>query len=350
MKNIALATIKERYRISGADSSKETHHVVLDVSGTELRYTVGDCIGIYPTNSPDLVERTICAMNASGEEMIVDKRSQKQHSLREFFTKKANIRSVNKILQKMISGPNDGREVWDFLQENKNDHLSPQEVCDSLQPLLPSLYSIASSQQVVGDEVHLTVNLQKYISNGHPRVGVASSYLCSHAPIGEASIPAYIQPHRGFTLPTDPSTSMIMIGPGTGIAPFRGFLQERTASQAPGKNWLFFGEWTQKNEFFYEKEWLQWQEEGKLRLNTAFSRDQEHKIYVQHRLLEQATETWQWIQNGAYLYVCGDIQMGKEIDAVLQKILQKEGNLDENSARQYLKQLRKDKRYLKDVY
>jgi sulfite reductase (NADPH) flavoprotein alpha-component len=215
-------------------------------------------------------------------------------------------------------------------------------------PLLPRFYSIASSHKVTPNEIHLTVALVKYEADGNLRHGVATNYLAHIAQMHTPSVPIYLQPNHGFTLPAKHETPIIMIGPGTGVAPFRGFLFERLACQAPGKNWLFFGECNKAHDFFYENDWIKF---NNLRLTTAFSRDQEHKVYVQHKMLEHARELYEWITSGAYLYVCGDAhRMAKDVEATLHQILQEQGKMDEAGAKAFVKQLRTDKRYLRDVY
>ncbi len=242
-------------------------------------------------------------------------------------------------------------ELWDALLDNPEVRFTPEEICHLIQPMLPRFYSIASSMKVVGEEVHLTVSYVKYMSNGQQRLGVCSHYLCDMAPMNLATIPVYLQPHHGFTLPADPKADLIMIGPGTGVAPYRAFMQERMAMGASGKHWLFFGEWNRSYDFFYEDYWTELQAQGKLRVDLAFSRDQEHKIYVQHRMLEQAQDFFQWLEKGAYVFVCGDAhRMAKDVDAVLHRIIQEQGNTDEQGAKSYVKALRSQKRYLRDVY
>ena len=204
--------------------------------------------------------------------------------------------------------------------------------------------------QAVGNEVHLTVALLKYTHQGIVRTGVCTQYLCEQAPLYESVIPIYVQPHHGFTLPSE-QVPIIMIGPGTGIAPFRAFMQERAAKQASGNNWLFFGECHRTHHFFYESFWTDLIDQGKLRLDAAFSRDQEHKVYVQHRMLEQGSEILNWLDQGAHLYVCGDAQrMAKDVEHALLQIFQMHGNKSEEESKQYLKALRTEKRYLRDVY
>lgn len=243
------------------------------------------------------------------------------------------------------------REVWDVLKENSEVKLNPQELCDCLMPLLPRFYSIASSHLLYPNEVHLTVAPLEYEANHHKRRGVCTHFLCSLAVLNEPMIPIYIQPSHGFQPPEDNSKSMIMIGPGTGVAPFRAFMQERIALNATGGHWLFFGDRNREFDFFYEDYWLELVEQGKLKLDVAFSRDQDHKIYVQNRMWEHREELFHWLENGAYLYVCGDAHhMAKDVEAMLLKIIEHSGNLNEENAKAYLKKLRVEKRYLRDVY
>ena len=210
-------------------------------------------------------------------------------------------------------------------------------------PLLPRFYSIASSSRMHPDEIHLTVTRHQH--------GVSSRYLCRLAQPGVTELRCYVQPSRGFALPGDHNTPIVMIGPGTGIAPFRAFLQERQIHRAPGDNWLFFGERNRATDFYYEEFWRALEAEGRLRLDLAFSRDQAEKEYVQNRLYGAKRELWEWIRRGCHLYVCGDRErMAKDVDAMLQRIIQEEGGLTPEEARQALRTLRREKRYLLDVY
>lgn len=371
-----LASIKERTTLCSAGSKKNTQHVVLDLKGSGITYQVGDSIGIFPVNDPQLVEKTLQVLKASGNEIVLDRHAENSWKLREFFTSCANLTEVSRKLLSEIcyrqSDPHkkafieglfaednrdalkhylEDRHLWDMLVDHSEVVFDPQELCNLLMPLLPRLYSIASSQKVVGEEVHLTVALLEYHSNGHYRRGVCTHYLCELAPIQRPIVPVYIQQNHGFTVPSDPDTSIIMIGPGTGIAPFRAFMHERVLQNGSGRNWLFFGEWNRKTEFFYEPYWNELIEQDKLRMDVAFSRDQDHKIYVQHRMLENGAELYKWIEAGACLYVCGDAQhMAKDVEAALLQIIGVHGNHDELAAKQYLKRLRAEKRYLRDVY
>lgn len=370
--NPFIASVKERYRLSKPGSGKNTQHVTLDLSGSGIIYNPGDSIGIYPVNDPHLVEWTLFAMKAKGDEQVTDKHGQ-SFPLREYLYKKANITEISrKILNEMCQRQHhpqkkeklehltsEGQkealkeyleihEVWDFLEEHSEVHLSPQELCDLLMPLLPRFYSISSSQSTVGDEIHLTVAMLEYETNQTQRRGVCTHYLCNLVPLNEKSVPIYIQPHHGFTVPENKETPMIMIGPGTGIAPFRAFMQERVMQQAIGKNWLFFGEWNEAYDFFYESYWRDLESQGLLKIDTAFSRDQETKLYVQHRIFQQGQEIWNWLSQGAVVYVCGDAgRMAKDVDATLHQIVEHFGKTDPKA---YMKQLRQDKRYLRDIY
>lgn len=374
--NPFLASIKERYSLCGIGSQKNTQHIVLDLAGSGIRYQVGDSIAIIPQNDLETVAKTLEFMQATGNENILDKHGEQTWNLKEFLTHKVNITDINRklfseigfrqtnaekkayleilqeennkeLLKKYLSD----RYVWDLLKENQEVNFPIQELCNLFMPMLPRFYSIASSQHSVGEEVHLTVALLQYHSNGYQRLGVCTHYLCNVVPFHQKTIPVYIQPHHGFTLPSDHNTSMIMIGPGTGVAPFRAFMQERDYFGAEGKNWLFFGERNRRTDFFYESFWQELVNRGKLRVDVAFSRDQDYKIYVQHRMRENSKELFKWIEEGSYIYVCGDAQhMAKDVEATLLQIIQSEGNLSEQDAKQYLKKLRTEKRYLKDVY
>lgn len=374
--NPFFASIKERYCLCSRDSNKKVFHVALDLKGSGLSYNVGDSIGIYPTHHDELVDRTLKAMRAIGTEIVLHKHTEATTTLRDFLSNKANITNVSRKLLSEIASRQTNRqkqdklnalfedaekdalkeylknhELWDILDENQEAEFTPQEICNLLMPLLPRFYSIASSMKEVGEEVHLTVADLSYVTNQHLRRGVCTYYLCEIAPINKPIIPIYVHPHRGFTIPTESSADLIMIGPGTGVAPYRGFMQERLALDHTGKNWLFFGEWHQQHHYFYRSYWEQLASTGKLRVDLAFSRDQEHKIYVWHRMLEHAKELFQWIDKGAYVYVCGDAhRMAKDVDAILHRIVQEQSGGTEQTAKNYIKQLKAENRYLRDVY
>ena len=373
--NPFLASITERYALSKPGSQKNTHHITLCLKGSNIEYVAGDCIGVLPHNDPDVVENTIKAMQATGDERIVDSHGA-ETSLYTFLYYKANITEFSrKLLSELAERHTDDSkkahllhllkpeskvelkdyqsryDLWKLLELHQEAKFIPQELCKLLMPLLPRLYSIASSQKMVNDEVHLTVALVKYESDGALRKGVATTYLSHHAPVNKGVVPIYIQPHHGFTIPENHDLPIIMIGPGTGVAPFRAFMQERLAHDAKGNNWLFFGECNRHYDFFYEDFWSQLEREGKLKLSTAFSRDQRDKVYVQHKMLEEAAEIYRWLEQGAHLYVCGDAnRMAKDVEATLHQIIQQQAGINEEDARAYVKKLRHDKRYMKDVY
>jgi sulfite reductase (NADPH) flavoprotein alpha-component len=358
------------------ESGKKTYHLVLDLKGSGLSYSVGDSIAVQPLQDPQLVDATLQALHATGEEIVKDKRSDLITTFRDFLTRKANITNISRkflseIAQRQTHPAKKERlnfllqedhkdalkeylanhEIWDALQENPEVTFSLGEFVSLAMPLLPRFYSIASSMLAVGEEVHLTVADLFYISNQHLRRGVCTYYLCELAPMNEAVIPIYVQPHHGFTLPEDHSTDLIMIGPGTGIAPYRGFMQERMVKNASGKHWLFFGERNREHHFFYQDYWQELEAHGKLKLDLAFSRDQDHKIYVWHRMLENSHELFQWLENGACLFVCGDAhRMAKDVEATLLHIFKEQGKMDDTSAKAYLKKLKSEQRYLRDVY
>jgi sulfite reductase (NADPH) flavoprotein alpha-component len=372
-----LASIKERYPLSKPESSKKTCHLVLDIRGSGLSYEVGDSVGIFASYDESLVNQTLQALRGDGQELVQWKQHEGALSFVECLRTKVNLTTVSsqlfhevvarqsnlmkkRVLQKLQQEDQRDQlktylanyEVWDFLLEHSEVSLTPQELVNLLMPLLPRFYSISSSQRYVGEEVHLTVAALEYESNGHKRQGVCTHYLCNQAELGIPTVPLFIQPSHGFHLPADPHASLVMVGPGTGIAPFRAFLQERLlCHQSKGKHWLFFGERHRACDFFYEKEWTTLSQKGNFYLDVAFSRDQPHKIYVQHKMWEKGRELYEWLEQGAYLYVCGDAQrMAKDVEIALQAIIQTFGQKEESAAKDYIKQLRKQKRYLRDVY
>jgi sulfite reductase (NADPH) flavoprotein alpha-component len=366
--------IRERFPLTRPGSTKTTYHISLDLKGSGIEFKPGDSIGVFGRNDPILVEHLIKAMKANGEEIISDPRSKEPIALREFLSAKANLsRLTSSFLKLFHSYGNDRCEEISrlLLQENKPllvDYLANhdpldllkefhsittplQELCAQFGPMLPRFYSVASSLAALPDEVHLTVALFTYSHSGEKRYGVASHFLCHLCEEGKTEVPIYVQSAHAFSLPEDSHAPVIMIGPGTGIAPFRSFLQERVFQGVSGKNWLFFGERHRAHDFFYEDYLLDLQNQNKLVLDTAFSRDQEEKIYVQHLILQKSKQVWEWLQEGAYLYICGDAdQMAKDVESALRAIAMKQGGLSEDEAKIYFKQLRASKRFMLDVY
>ncbi len=370
-----LATVKEKILLCGGVSEKKTQHVVIDLEDSGISYEVGDCLAVYPCHDPDQVVKTLKVLKASGDESVYDSRTEETLSLYDFLHYRRNIADVNrKLIMQAASGhpveenklflmsllEKENRDrlkhfierpLWRFLEEHFHEHMSLQDVCDCLQPLLPRFYSIASSQKQHGREVHLTVALVEYDYEGHQKHGVCTHYLCNLVQAERTRVPIYIHKHRGFTLPEEPSTPIIMIGPGTGVAPFRGFMQDRIADSASGANWLFFGARHSDQDFYYKDFWLELVRQQKLRLDLAFSRDQGQKIYVQDRMAENAEDFYKWLQAGAIVYVCGDAKrMAKDVDKTLHDIVRQQGGLTEQGAKDYILSLRKEGRYLRDVY
>lgn len=370
-----MATLRERYSLSSSASDKVTKHLVVDLKGSGIHYKVGDSLAIYPLNDAKIVSRLLTTLSATGDEIVVSK-SGDALPFRQFLNAKANLQHGGRSLLRLIADKQshdrkraelehlllpeskadftaylEARHIWDLLEEHSDAVLTPQELAACVMPLLPRFYSIASSMAAVGEEAHLTVALTEYESNGQRRLGTASHYLCHEAPLHEAILPVYLQPSKDFTVPADVTAPLIMIGPGTGVAPYRGFLQERVVAGATGKHWLFFGERRQLSDFYYEDYWHELEARGHLRLSVAFSRDQAEKIYVQHRLEENGAELFQWLLDGAYLYVCGDAErMAKDVEQSLLRIIATHGAMSDAEAADFLKKLRKDKRYLRDVY
>jgi sulfite reductase (NADPH) flavoprotein alpha-component len=358
-------------RLNQNGSEKETRHFEIALGPDGPTYEVGDALGIFPTNCPQLVDEILLSLGCDGEEAVAapdGPETSLRHALSHCydlnripsaFLKEIASRTGDPDLHALLAPANattqkrflEERDLLDFLLEYPGLTLQPAELVTYLRKLQPRLYSIASSLKAVPGEVHLTVSIVRYHLRNRGRKGICSTFLADRlSPEGSLLVFTHHSPH--FRLPTDPSRPIIMIGPGTGIAPFRAFLQERQAIGASGANWLFFGEQRSDSDFYYQDELSEMVKKGILtRLNTAFSRDQAHKIYVQHRLLEHAAEVWNWLQTGAHVYVCGDAKrMAKDVDNALRQICQTAGNLSDDQTEEYIGALRRDKRYQRDVY
>ena len=358
-------------RLSGPESRKDTRHFEIDLTGWGLSFEVGDSVAVYPSNDPDLVEEIVHLLGAKGDELVPAAKTQK--SLREAllrnysitqptpkFLKAITERANSSTLLKDLLQPERkedldrylwGMEVIDFLNEHPSAKFSPQEFVGLLTKLQPRLYSVASSLNVYPDQVHFIVDVICYESHGRIRKGVCSSFLAERA--NGVPVPVFPSVAKHFHLPENPDTPIIMIGPGTGVAPFRAYLQERKALGAKGKNWLFFGAQHEHCDFAYRDEFEAFKKEGILtRLDCAWSRDQPQKIYVQHRLMENAAEIWKWLDDeGAHFFVCGDARrMAKDVDATLRKIVHEQGGKNFEEANEYVEKLKSDKRYKRDVY
>ncbi len=371
-----LATITDRRVLNKPGSQKCTVHLSLDISGSHFQYKVGDSIAVLAQNSPLLVGEILQAFGFDGTESICAPRTEEVMPLESFLTTKANLSKVTKkwvdcalffaqdlkdkeILERLLLVENKDllkqfcaeRELWDFFKEIPSIKMEPQQLANHFAPLLPRFYSIASSQKATPNQIDLLIAHINYKTNEHLRHGVASHYLCEMAQMHTPSVPIYLHPSKEFTLPSDPSLPLIMIGPGTGIAPYRGFMQERLLEKDPGDHWLFFGSWNKENDFYYRDYLTDLEEKGLLKLSLAFSRDQPQKIYVQHKMLQEAPLFWKKIQEGAIVYVCGDASyMAKDVDKALHQIIEEQGEMTVEEAKEFVKQLRLEKRYLRDVY
>ncbi len=355
-------------RLLNQGSDKETRHFELSLQQSGLSYEPGDSLGVIPQNNPQVVDDLLAATGLSGEEQI--QVGEENLTLRDALINrlactvlsKIQIKKFNEIakeskLEDLLQPANRdafadylwGRELIDLFLEFPQQGISADELVGLLRPMPPRLYSIASSIKAHAEEVHLTVAIVRYDSYGRKREGVCSSYLADR--VGE-SIPCYFHPNKNFKLPEDSTTPVIMVGPGTGIAPFRAFIEERRAIGAGGKNWLFFGDRSSKTDYLYGDEWEQYRKDGLLTdLDLAWSRDQAEKEYVQHKMLAKGKELFTWLQEGATFYVCGDAsRMAKDVDSALRQIAQSEGAMSEDDANAWVKSLQKEKRYLKDVY
>jgi sulfite reductase (NADPH) flavoprotein alpha-component len=357
-------------RLNSPDSEKDTRHFEISLEGSGLTYEVGDSMAVYPTNDPDLVDEILEALAAKGDEEIAGNRgvptTLREGLLRDYSITQVTPKFLKAIAQRASAAPllNElleaerkhdletylwGLEVIDFLVEHPSITFAPQEFVALLPKLQPRLYSIASSLKVCPKAVHFIVDIVKYRSHGRMRKGVCSTFLadrCSNSPA-----PMFPTASK-FRLPEDGNLPVIMVGPGTGVAPFRAFLQERQAVGAYGKTWLFFGSQREKSDFFYKEDFDKFLADGILtRLDTAFSRDQAHKIYVQDRMMGASGEVWKWLEEGAHFYVCGDARrMAKDVDAALRQIVQQESGKNAEEANEYVEKLKSEKRYKRDVY
>lgn len=354
-------------------SGKEIRHLELSLVGSGLKYETGDSLGVYPENDPALVEEILAALSAHGGETVSGNEGTpvplRQALLRhyqitqpskQFLEHIASHSEGSSVLRELFADPlrkDDvgkfiyGMEVIDFLLTHPSIHFTPEEFVKLLRKLQPRLYSISSSPRAYPEEVHLTVATVKYESHGRERKGVASTFLAERAD-HPVPVPLFFHSAKHFRLPEDGSLPVIMVGPGTGIAPFRAFLQDRKVAGATGKNWLFFGDQKSAYDYLYREELEAMQADGTLaRLDLAFSRDQDAKVYVQHRMLENAAELYRWLEEGAHFYVCGDAsRMAKDVDAALHKVVETAAGKTAHEAAEYVEALKKTKRYKRDVY
>ena len=366
------ASVLENRPLNKKASAKDTRHIVLDLGSSGMTYHAGDSLGVIPHNSSVLVDELLQELGLTGDCPCGPGAA----PLRQQLTSSSVInRAPKKLVRFLAQGLPTGsakaeleaicadetkladyiysRDCVEVLRDYPGCRISAQEILDILPKAQPRLYSIASSPQAHPTQVHLTVACISYETHGRKKYGMASGYLAHHCVPGQ-TVEIFVQPTRHFHLPPDPSTPIIMVGPGTGIAPFRAFLQERKALGNHGPQWIFFGDQRASTDFLYQEEFEAALAEGSLtRLDTAFSRDQEKKIYVQDRMREQASLLWKWVSEGAYFYVCGDAKrMARDVHQTLIEISAQEGGMDIEAARLFVDvtMTREQKRYLKDIY
>jgi sulfite reductase (NADPH) flavoprotein alpha-component len=368
----ALHTVN--LKLTGPASQKDTRHHEISLAGSGLSYKAGDALGLFPANCPELVEEVLSALGATGEESVPGKDGQpkafREALRRDYAITFADKKFVEAMvargagglagllepdrageLKEYLSATDNARDYVDVLRENPGIQFGPEEFVKLLRKLVPRLYSISSSLLAHPDSVHLTVATVRFNSRGRERKGVASTFMAERWE-GESRAGIFLQSQqKHFSLPAEGATPIMMVGPGTGVAPFRAFLEERQALGQTGRNWLFFGEQRAAGDFFYREQFEAWVRDGFLRLDTAFSRDQAEKIYVQHRMRENSGDIWRWLEEGADFFVCGDKhRMAEDVHNELLRIVEVEGGKTPEEAKEYLESMKKAKRYKRDVY
>ncbi|NBX01854.1 sulfite reductase subunit alpha [bacterium] len=370
------AKLVDRRRLSSPASQKDTQHFSVSLSGSGLTYKCGDSLGVYPVNNPKAVDALLTAAGFSGNESITIPKDTSSMSLREALSKRLSLNAPtykfvqclhdratdagqkSDLASKLVEADAEKKKSWieqrefvDLFTEYPSAKISAQELVELQRKLMPRLYSISSAPSKYPQEIHLTVAVVRYETNGRAREGVCSTYLADRARMNEADLPIFVAESH-FGLPANDDAPVIMVGPGTGVAPFRSFVMDRATRGAKGKNWLFFGDQRREHDFLYADEWADYLKSGVLtKLDCAFSRDQAQKIYVQDRMKENAAVLWRWIQEGAYFYVCGDAKrMAKDVDATLHAIVAEQGKMTPEAAVEWVKQFKKDGRYQRDVY
>ncbi|MEH7085193.1 assimilatory sulfite reductase (NADPH) flavoprotein subunit [Neobacillus drentensis] len=366
------AEVLENINLNGRGSNKETHHLELSLEGSGLTFEPGDSLGIYPENDPALVNLLLEEMNWDPEQQVTVNKKGESLALKEALIthfeittltkpliEKAARLTANENLQELLSPGNeeklktylDGRDLLDLVRDFTPWIGSAQEFVSILRKMPSRLYSISSSLTANPDEVHLTIGAVRYEAHGRKRNGVCSIQTAERLQPGD-TVPVYIQHNENFKLPNNPDAPIIMVGPGTGAAPFRSFMQEREEIGAEGKSWLFFGDQHFVTDFLYQTEWQKWLKDGVLsKLDVAFSRDTAEKVYVQHRMLENSKELFEWLEEGAHLYICGDEKhMAHDVHNTLIDIIEKEGGMSREKAEEYVAEMQQQKRYQRDVY
>jgi sulfite reductase (NADPH) flavoprotein alpha-component len=351
------AEIAESINLNSSRSTKQTIHLELSLEGSGLTFEPGDSLGIVPENDPEMVE---AVLRAAGVDRDASVRSQlvsefditvlSRQVIEGYAALNPDPRLRELLANEAWRGYVDGRQLIDLLEDFPTE-LTPAQLTGLLRKLPPRLYSVASALEASPDEAHLLVGVVRYQSHGRARNGVASSFVADQLRVGQ-KLEVYVKPNKNFRLPDDPDRPIVMIGPGTGVAPFRAFLQQRQATGAAGRNWLFFGDRNFTHDFLYQLEWQDWLKDGVLtRLDVAFSRDQPEKIYVQQRMWERGAELFAWLEDGAHLYVCGDEKaMAKDVHATLTAIVADQSGRSPEAAEAYLTDLKKQRRYQRDVY
>lgn len=361
------ASLAVNQKITGRDSEKDVRHIEIDLGDSGLRYQPGDALGVWYQNDPDLVKELVELLWLKGDEPVTveGKTLSLAEALRWHFELTVNTGNIVENYATLTRSETLLPLVGDKAQLQHYAATTPivdmvrfspaqldaQALVDLLRPLTPRLYSIASSQAEVESEVHVTVGVVRYEIEGRARAGGASSFLADRVE-EEGEVRVFIEHNDNFRLPSNPQTPVIMIGPGTGIAPFRAFMQQRAADGAEGKNWLFFGNPHFTEDFLYQVEWQRYVKEGVLsRIDLAWSRDQKEKVYVQDKLRQQGAELWRWINDGAHIYVCGDAnRMAKDVEQALLEVIAEFGGMDIEAADEFLSELRIERRYQRDVY
>lgn len=370
--NPFYAEVLENLNLNGRGSDRETRHMELSLEGSGLTYEPGDSLGVYPENHPELVAELIEAMGWDAEERVTAGKSGTPLPLRDALTRYYEITVLTKPLLASIAATAPASGIGGLLESGREEELRSYlagsdlldlvrdyglrglcapELTGLLRRIPPRLYSISSSPTAHEGEVHITVRAVRYEERGRSRYGVCSVGLAERVRPGD-KLPVFIQSNSNFKLPEDPQTPIILIGPGTGVAPFRSFLAEREETGVSGKSWLFYGDQHFSTDFLYQTEWQRWLKDGVLtRMDVAFSRDTDRKVYVQHRMLEKSAELYQWLKEGAAVYVCGDEKrMAHDVHAALVQILREHGGLAAEAAEDYLTELVQQKRYQRDVY
>ena len=364
------ANVLVNINISGEGSAKENRHIEFDFGDSGLTYEPGDALGVYPKNNPIYVDELLATLKFDGSESVAV--GKETMTLRDAFIDKLDVTGLSRVLVEKYAelvASDDlktllddahkedfkeyiwGRQLIDLVEDSPAEGIAPQDLVGILRKMPARLYSIASALSAHENQCHLLVGAVRYHSHDRDREGVCSTFLAGRSD-AEDKLLIYIQPNKVFRMPDNPDLPMIMVGPGTGVAPFRAFLQEREATGAKGKNWLFFGDQHKATDYVYEEEWNKMLESGALtHMNAAFSRDQEQKIYVQTQLLENAEEIYQWLEEGAHFYVCGDAErMAGDVHKALIEIISNQGGKSQEEAEEYIKTLEKAKRYQRDVY